>query len=486
MNESMRNLLKSFRDSARIWIGGGIAVLLIGLGAATSDTWLPTVNALLSPKAEKKKEDKAKAPSDSLHVSEQAKRNIGLNVGDVVVRKRYLQKLTVPGMVVGLPGRTRFQIASPMTGIVTEIGVVRGQSITSEGFMFRLRLSHEDLVRAQTNFLRTLGELDAEKKEIARLKKVAAGAIAGRLILERQYARDKLQAVMRAQEEALHLHGLSDSQIESIRKNRRLVRELVVKVPKLHADLSLHFDRESDPHHKQKKEKSHVVKASGKQPPPHSRKHRFVVEKLPVQVGQAVKTGDPLAVLADYKSLYIEGWAFEQDADDLVSAANDHQSITAVPEGKRGYGTAIPDLPIVFVDNEVDSRSRALHFYVGLPNKSVRDVERNGRRFLTWKYRPGQRMQLRIPVGVWKDVIVLPVDAIAQEGPEYYVFVENGKEFVRRAVIVKYKDQFEAVIEYDGSISPGDRVAMNGAHQLLMALKNQAGSAVDPHAGHTH
>jgi cobalt-zinc-cadmium efflux system membrane fusion protein len=81
---------------------------------------------------------------------------------------------------------------------------------------------------------------------------------------------------------------------------------------------------------------------------------------------------------------------------------------------------------------------------------------------------------------------VLPVEAVAREGAESFVFQQNGDHFDRVTVHVKYRDQFWAVIENDGSLFPGDVVALRGAHQLQMALKNQAGGGVDPHAGHNH
>ena len=482
MNESLSRLVNFGRRSARVWIPAAVGVLLIGIAVVSSDSWFPR----LFGSAEKKEVEKKKSgPSDSIRLSEQAKRNIGLEVGDVKVRKSYARKLNVPGMVVGLPGRTRFQIASPTTGIVTKIAIVRGQTIWSDELLFRVRLLHEDLVSAQTDFLRTLGELDAEKKEIVRLEKAGEG-VAAQLVLQRQYARDKLTAVMRAQEEALHLHGLSEPQITFIREKRRLVRELVVKVPRLHADFSLHMDREQEPQKRPNGLKPRIVTTSDNGRQSHSERHRFVVERLPVHVGQTVKTGDTLCVLADYRFLYIEGWAFEQDADELVAAANEKRSVSAVPEGKGGLRKEIPGLGIVYVDNEIDTKSRALRFYVGLRNETIPGTTTGNESYLTWKYRPGQRMQLRVPVEIFKNVIVLPVDAVAQEGPEFYVFVENGKEFKKQPVAVKYRDQFEVVIDYDGSIFPPQRVALNGAHQLLMALKNQAGGAVDPHAGHNH
>jgi hypothetical protein len=42
------------------------------------------------------------------------------------------------------------------------------------------------------------------------------------------------------------------------------------------------------------------------------------------------------------------------------------------------------------------------------------------------------------------------------------------------------------VIVSDGSLFPGDKVALVGAQQLQIALKNKSGGAPDPHAGHSH
>jgi multidrug efflux pump subunit AcrA (membrane-fusion protein) len=103
-----------------------------------------------------------------------------------------------------------------------------------------------------------------------------------------------------------------------------------------------------------------------------------------------------------------------------------------------------------------------------------------------WKYSPGQRLQLQVPVEEWPDRIVLPVDAVAADGAEFFVFLENGKQFDRVPVHVEYRDQYSVVIANDGTLSPGDAVATRGAHQMQMALKNKAGGAPDPHAGHSH
>jgi len=95
-------------------------------------------------------------------------------------------------------------------------------------------------------------------------------------------------------------------------------------------------------------------------------------------------------------------------------------------------------------------------------------------------------MQLRVPVEQWPGRIVLPVDAVAREGAETFVFLENGDHFDRRPIHVEHQDQLWVVVANDGSLFPGDTVALTGAHQMQVALKNKAGGGVDPHAGHNH
>ena len=51
----------------------------------------------------------------------------------------------------------------------------------------------------------------------------------------------------------------------------------------------------------------------------------------------------------------------------------------------------VADLKILYLSNRVESDSRALAFYVRLPNQ-LRDDRRSdeGHRFATWRFRPGQ------------------------------------------------------------------------------------------------
>ena len=104
----------------------------------------------------------------------------------------------------------------------------------------------------------------------------------------------------------------------------------------------------------------------------------------------------------------------------------------------------------------MDRESRAFHFYVTLPNRLLRqDKTPDGRRFVYWQFKPGQRTQVRIPVEQWTDRIVLPVEAVAQDGAEAYVFEANDDHFDRRPVHVEYRDQDWVVIANDGELRVG-------------------------------
>jgi hypothetical protein len=50
---------------------------------------------------------------------------------------------------------------------------------------------------------------------------------------------------------------------------------------------------------------------------------------------------------------------------------------------------------------------------------------------------------------------------------------------------VQFRDKNSVVLENDGQLV-GSSIAMSGAYQMHLALKNQAGGAIDPHAGHSH
>lgn len=392
-----------------------------------------------------------------LTLSPQAQKNIGLKL-EKVAPKPFARTLSIPGVVVERPGITARAIPAPMTGVITKIECVQGETIEPGARLMEMRLTHEELVQAQGDLLRTAEELEIIEKEVARLKSVSeSGAIAPKTLLERQYEQQKQQAVLRAQRQALLLHGLSESQIEGILKDHRLVQFVTVEAPS-------------------EKDSGGDVDDSA----------RYHVQELRVSPGQHVTAGDTLAVLADHSSLLIEGDAFEKDIPSVQQAVTENWPVTATIDAERGAEPAAKDLRISLLSGRVEA-SRAFHFYVTLPNSVIRDTgAESDPRFINWRFKPGQRMQLHVPVEEATERIVLPVDAVAQDGAETYVFLPNGASFERRPVHVEHRDARFVVIANDGALFTGEKVVVAGAQQMQLALAAKSGGAIDPHAGHNH
>lgn len=412
----------------------------------------------------------------ALELSPQALKNLGLGPEHIskLTKRQFQRAANIPAMVVELPGRTHLSVSTPLTGIIERVHAVQGEAVLPGVLLFEIRLTHEDLVQAQVEYLKLLGELDVVRKEITRLGEAAkSGTVPERTLLEQSYAQQKLVAAIDAQKESLALHGLSAAQIEGIAANRRLLKELQVRAPAGNSggeDSELRLSSDN----------LQPVSLMQADSPP------LVVHELTVHPGQSISAGETLCTLADLQQLYLQGSAFERDEGFVLRALEQDWQVAAVFDSGAGE-QRIDGLKIHHLADQVDPLTRALNFYVPLGNTLVRDEkDAAGRRFVAWRYRPGQRLQLRVPIEEWKNEFVVPVDAVAREGAENFIFVKSGDHFDRRAVHVKYRDQESVVLADDGSIFPGDSVALRGAHQMQMALKNQSGGAVDPHAGHNH
>jgi membrane fusion protein, heavy metal efflux system len=391
----------------------------------------------------------------SIELSPQALKNIGYKPLTVTLTN-YNKTLSLPGMVVERPGKSQITVSAPLGGVVTKIYVIEGEAIAAEAPLFDIRLTHEELVTAQGEYLKSAEQLEVINREINRLQSIAEGVIAGKRIIEQEYEKTKIEASLRAQREALMLHGLSEAQVDAILKKRELLKSATVHAPKHDDDCECKLD------------------------------HLFHIQSLNVRTGGQVNAGDPLCVLADHCELYIEGTAFEEDAAQLRKAVAAGASVSANLLVRDQQEKPVEDLQFLYVSDRVDRESRALKFYVKLPNYIVLDRKDGAHRFLQWRFKPGQRVELSVPVDKWEGRIVVPADAVTSDGAENFVYRQNGKHFDRVPVHVEYRDKRSAILANDGALFPGDVIAGNGAFQIHLAVKNKSGGGIDPHAGHNH
>lgn len=456
-------------------VRGWLTVILIVAGVALGATyrwWLPhvrpQVEALMSrwrgtatSSGEGEDEHAGHAHAEgppSVTLSENSLANIAFEPL-TLAKGEYWQSQSMPAQVIERPGRSLVQVSATLTSRVAKIHVLEGAAVEPGTPLFELLLVDEELVTLQRDLLRAVENLGVVQREIARLQQIQDGVVSGKRVLEQQYEQQKLEASIKADRQALLLKGLDAAQVENIVSSRQLFQSLVVSAPEFHSG-----------------ESSTTVTS-----------HLFHVQSLPVQLGQQVDAGTVLCVLADHCELYVEGKAFEEDAGRLRKAAMENWSIAARLASSSPNEPAAGDLDLLYVSDRVDPESRTYHFYLRLVNEVALDRHgQDGTRFIEWRFKPGQRMELTIPVERWENRFVVPIDAIVEEGPERYVYRQNGKDFEQVSVQVEYRDQLSAVLADNGSVFPGDVIAAHGAYQIHLALKNKSGGAIDPHAGHNH
>ncbi|MEZ6087103.1 MAG: hypothetical protein R3C05_03535 [Pirellulaceae bacterium] len=175
----------------RRWMWGGMCLVLAIALLGTAPQWLPRVKTFTKQTLVSFREGAESTPDEplagsmhddhgadghdhgdhaghdhaghddasSLELSAQARRNLGLTSEAVqpVTLQTYEKSITIPAAVVERPGRSRVQVATPMTGVVTHVHTVQGEAVQPGSLLFQIRLTHEDLVNAQTDFVRTLG-----------------------------------------------------------------------------------------------------------------------------------------------------------------------------------------------------------------------------------------------------------------------------------------------------------------------------------------
>lgn len=474
----------------------GPAVVLVVLGVSgyaayrTQDRWVPHVFPAKAAKpADGHGGEKAGADAhaghdhgprdDRVKLSPQAQKNLGLDV-DSLTPQEYWHTIMVPGVVVDRPGESDRGVTSRVAGVVTAINARPGDTVKAGDPLFTLQLASEFLQGAQADLAKTAKEVEfatVERDRIANL--VKQGTTSGAELVKQENVITRLNVQLEASRRQLQVFGLSPAQVDQVQKGK-IVTEVTVVAPALAAPVATPMATPS---------------AGAGDPPPAT---LYEVQELKVTLGEQVTAGQTLALLANHQRLFVEGHAFKSEADALANAAEKKTPIrTEFADEAAGAWPAQGPLTIHHLANQVDPGARTFAFYLPLEN-TPRAFERDGKTYFVWRYRPGQRVRLRLPVeelvtlapdGKTKILpFVLPAGAVVREGAEAFLFVQSGDTFIRKPVRVLYEDRREVVVANDGSVSEADFVVKNQAAAINRALKAAAAGAGggDPHAGHSH
>ena len=180
----------SLKDALRSrWILGVAIVALIVIGFATRSIWWePGQNWVRATITGNRKvssldshdhgsaggedahahegHDRGHDDATSLKLSAQAQGNIGLTPEYLqpIKLETFRRTITVPGIIVDRPGRTRVEISTPMAGVITHVHAVQGEAVKPGTLLFELRITAEELVSTQTDLLKSVGDLDVENR----------------------------------------------------------------------------------------------------------------------------------------------------------------------------------------------------------------------------------------------------------------------------------------------------------------------------------
>lgn len=443
------------------------ATIVIG-GLATREYWQST---LMHSSAEGHDESDAMplAEPTVLKLSRQARANLGL-VAKPVTYGDYWRTIQVPGVIVDRPGQSDRGVTSPAVGVVSKIHAFTGDTVRPGEKLFTLRLLSEYLQNAQSELFKATRETELIQEERTRLESLATtGSIAGNRIIELNQQIRRQAGFIQAYRQDLLTRGLSPAQIDQIAAGNFVSTIDVVAPPPLEADATPGESRQVA-----------VIENSA------GDGVIYEVQELKIELGQQVLAGQLLSVLANHQRLFIEGHAFKREAPFLEQAARAGWPIEVefTEDDAHHWPTFEQTYEIRHLANTIDTDSRTFDFYIPLTNQS-RMYDKQGESFIVWRFRPGQRVRLRVPVERLENVLVLPAEAIVREGPEAYVFRQNGDLFDRFPVRVLLQDRTHVVVARDSTIPPGIYLAQGSAASLNRVLKAQAASGV-PAGFHVH
>lgn len=443
-----------------------LAVVVLAVGSiavfSSREQWLPLVSRKTESSTEASEAAISTEEPKVLRLTPQARKNLRLSVKPAAIAP-YWRTIQIPGTVVDQPGRSDRGVTSPAVGIVTKVHAFPGDTVQPGDQLFTLRLYSEYLQNTQKEYFGATRESQLINERLDRIRSlVDRGAVAKSEFIELENQLRRQETLLQAHRQDLLTRGLTPSQIESVAEGRFISTVDVVAPPIA--------ERQTPPDSVE----AGTVTQSGFEE--HS---AFEVQTLHAELGQQVQAGQLLSTLADHSALYIEGHAFKGEAPYLETAAQQGWGLTVeFAEDKPEHWPELEQpFRIRYLSNSIDTASRTFDFFVPLLNQS-RSYEKNDETFVVWRFRPGQRVRLHVPVEELRDVLVLPAAAVVREGPEAYVFQQNGDLFNRIPVQVLHEDRLNVVLANDGSVLPGLYLAQNSAASLNRVLKAQAASGM--------
>lgn len=437
-------------------------------------------------------------------------RSIGLRTKKVVPAD-FVRTVSVPGMVIEKPGHSGRTISSKVHGIIREVFCAQGQLVRPGDPLFDLELTGDAFVTSQSALLETLLQIETTGKELTRITGLAEkNLVPGRQKIELEYELSQLQKKRDLRRQELLVRGLTNEQIDAVVESGVLLDRVTIRVPaRLPTEptgiLPVSAVPSAQPAGQPNAGGGAETLANA------GRVDAFTVETIAVHPGASVAPGETLAHLAWHDILYVEGYAFERDVETLASLHKRGGDVS-IEFGSHDEEVRVDGLALRFLDNHVDPDTGTFRFFLELTNDVLIDSKDDqGLFYRSWRFKPGQRLHIRIPVEKYSQEFVLPEEAIFEDSLLAFVFrrtrviEEHGHdhgdgeahdhehdhefvyEFEKVPVRILHRDRSKVVVAANGELKPDDRIAWNNAYQLHLAMQSGSGGHTHDHGhGHSH
>lgn len=417
---------------------------------------------------------------DHVLITEFAARNLKLRTGRVQSAP-FTRQIRIPGTVRERTALSDLAVSSRVQGVVSEVYTQPGQAVRLGQPLFRIELTGEELARAQSSLLDAIQRTDTAAKELKRLQTAAdVGGVPANKLQQLKYDQQRFELEQENRRQELLIRGLTEEQVAEIVDSGKLIREVVVRMPAELEDTAPTSPRDGE-----------VSFDDGL---------GFTIEDLHVHPGKAVRPTDRLCDVAYHTNLYFEGQAFEKDVD-LIRAITQDDRRVGIEFGTEQEPTHVANLRIIYIDNHVDPETQTFRFYIPIHNEVMGDVRDGDVVFRSWRFKPGQRGHVTVPVEQLTGHFPLPREAVFIDGPDAFVFrrlpddhvhseEENAdhdhdhsrdKEYEAVPVHVIFTDERTTVVAANDELQAGDRIAINRAHDLYLAMKSGDGAHAHVH-----
>ncbi|MXV75492.1 efflux RND transporter periplasmic adaptor subunit [Candidatus Poribacteria bacterium] len=186
-----------------------------------------------------------------------------------------------------------------------------------------------------------------------------------------------------------------------------------------------------------------------------------------VTVGTTVEKSDVLFSILDTDIVWVQGEVHE---DTLALIQDKWQIGSEVRVHVAAYPETIYTGKISGISDVVEPEEQTVHFWSEIENPD-------------YQLKPGMFAEQTIVLEKGVDVLSVPLEAVIEDGGSRFVFVEYGATYTRHEIVVGNKD--DRYIEVRDGLLPGERVVVQGTHQLISALAT-ASQVVAPQAGDGH